>query len=128
MKAAFAHWDNRIAPVFDTARRLRLVEADEGRLVGVADVSLGNDESVGKALELVNQGAGLLVCGAISRPLHDMIRSYGVEVVAFVAGDLDEVIQAWLSGRMHGEAFAMPGCCGRRRGRRRRAGGMRREA
>jgi hypothetical protein len=33
MKAAFAYWDHRIAPVFDTARRIHLVEADSGRIV-----------------------------------------------------------------------------------------------
>lgn len=27
-KAAFAYWDNRIAPVFDSAKQVRLVEVD----------------------------------------------------------------------------------------------------
>jgi len=32
-KTAFAYWDDRIAPVFDTARRIHVVEADSGKIV-----------------------------------------------------------------------------------------------
>ena len=34
MKTAFTYWDNRIAPVFDVARRIRIVASDAGRIVG----------------------------------------------------------------------------------------------
>jgi hypothetical protein len=34
MKAAFASWENRIAPVFDIARQIRVVESEVGRIVG----------------------------------------------------------------------------------------------
>jgi len=30
-----------------------------------------------------------------------------------MAGDLHEVVQVWLLGNLEGDAFAMPGCCGR---------------
>jgi predicted Fe-Mo cluster-binding NifX family protein len=118
MKAAFAYWDNRIAPVFDTARQIHVVEVEAGHLVGEAPETLSEDMSVQKALRLVELGVGILVCGAISRPMHEMVTAYGIRVVSFVAGDLREVIQAWISGDLEGGAFAMPGCCGR--GRRRR--------
>jgi len=56
-------------------------------------------------------GTGM-VCGAISRPLQCLVASCGITVIPFVAGDLQEVIQAWLDGRIEDELFAMPGCCG----------------
>jgi predicted Fe-Mo cluster-binding NifX family protein len=63
---------------------------------------------------LVELGVGTLVCGAISRPLHDMVASQGIRVVPFVTGDLDKVVQAWLNGELARDAFCMPGCCRRR--------------
>jgi predicted Fe-Mo cluster-binding NifX family protein len=117
MKAAFAHWDNRIAPVLDTARRIHVAEAESGRIVAETDEVLADDMPVQKALRLAELGVGTLVCGAISRPLHAMVAAYGIRVVPFVAGELREVIQAWLSGGLEGDDFAMPGCCGRRRRR-----------
>jgi hypothetical protein len=44
-----------------------------------------------------------------------------------VAGDLSEIIQAWLRGGLEGGDFAMPGCCGHGRGRRWRINGINQE-
>ena len=115
---AFAHWDDRIAPVFDIARRIHVVETDEGRIVAETGEVLADGLPTQKAHRLVELGVGTLVCGAISRPFHEMVAAYGIRVIPFVAGDLSEVIQAWLSGNLERDAFAMPGCSGRGRGRR----------
>ena len=118
MKTAFAFWDNRIAPVFDTARQVHVVQVESGQIVGETQETLSEDLTVQKTLRLVELGVGTLVCGAISRPIHGLVVAYGIQVVPFVAGDLREVIQAWLSGNLERDTFAMPGCCGRgQRGR-----------
>ena len=120
MKTAFAHWDNRIAPVFDTARRLCVVQVEDGRIVSEKDETLSEEAPVQRALRLVELGVKTLVCGAVSRPLQDMISSYGIRVISFVAGDLQDVVEAWQAGTLEQDVFAMPGCCGRAR---RRSGG-----
>jgi len=117
MKAAFASWNNRIAPVFDVTRQVRVVESRSGKAVGAAQEAQLDGPPLARALRLAELGTGTLVCGAISRPFHDMVVSQGIRVIPFVAGDLDEVIRAWLSGGLVGNAFAMPGCCRRRRHR-----------
>jgi predicted Fe-Mo cluster-binding NifX family protein len=112
MKAAFAYWDNRIAPVFDVARQIHVVEAEAGKDLRETQVVLVNDLPAQKAIRLAELGVGTLICGAISRPLLDMVASYGILVIPFVAGDLREVIQAWLAGALDSDTFAMPGCSG----------------
>jgi predicted Fe-Mo cluster-binding NifX family protein len=118
MKTAFAHWDHRIAPVFDIARQIHVVEADSGNIVAETGESLVDDLPVQKARRLVELGVGTLVCGAISRSFQERIAALGIQVIPFVAGDLGEVIQAWLGGNLESDTFAMPGCRGRGRGRR----------
>ena len=125
MKAAFAHWDHRIAPVFDITRRIHVVAAESGRIAAEAEEVLADDLPLQKVIRLAELGIGTLVCGAISRPLHAMVTAYGIRVIPFVAGDLSEVIQAWLRGGLEGNEFAMPGCCGR--GRRRGTYGINQE-
>jgi len=115
MKAAFAAWDNRIAPVFDVARQIHLVEAESGKIVCKTQEILADDLPVQKAIRLANLGVGTLVCGAISRPLHELLVAYDIRVIPFVAGDLGEIIQAWVGGRLKSASFAMPGCFGRGR-------------
>jgi len=112
MKTAFSTWNNRIAPVFDVARQLFLVESEADRLVGEAEENVPADDLAEKARRLTDLGVNTLVCGAISRPLQCLVASCGITVIPFVAGDLQEVIQAWLDGRIEDELFAMPGCCG----------------
>ena len=127
MKTAFAAWNNRIAPVFDVARHIHIVETESGRIVKEAREELTDDAPARKALYLAELDIGSLVCGAISRPLQEMVAAYGIRVVSFVAGDLRKVIEAWRRGRLEKDVFAMPGCCGRGRGRSRMQGGSEQE-
>jgi predicted Fe-Mo cluster-binding NifX family protein len=109
-KAAFAYWENRIAPVFDTARHIHVVEIESGRITGESLEILPEMTPGAKALRLTELGIGALICGAISGIMHDLVEAYGIQVVSFVAGDTKEVIQAWLSGGIHDGLFIMPGC------------------
>jgi predicted Fe-Mo cluster-binding NifX family protein len=115
MKAGFAVWNNRIAPVFDVSRQIHIVEARRGKVMGETQAFLPTDPGPGKGQCLAELGVDTLVCGAISRPMQAMVGACGIRVIPFVAGDLREVIEAWLSGVIRSGAFAMPGC--RRRGR-----------
>lgn len=111
MKTAFAFWDNRIAPVFDTAQHLHVIDSRSGKILSEHQEQTTDSLPIQKARHLVELGIETLVCGAISRPLHMLIRSYGIRVIPFVAGDLQEVIHAWLTGRISDAVYAMPGCC-----------------
>lgn len=95
MKTAFAYWDDRIAPVFDVASRICLAEVKDGRVVGETRETLDSELPAQKALRLAELGVDTLVCGAISRPLHEIVLGYGIQVIPFVAGDLREIIKAW---------------------------------
>jgi predicted Fe-Mo cluster-binding NifX family protein len=114
IKAAFAYWNKRVAPVFDTTRQIHVVEVESGRIVRETLETLASDIPVQKALSLSELGVSTLVCGAISRPLYEMVAACDIRVIPFVAGDLGEVIQAWFKGNLKRDVFAMPGCRGRR--------------
>lgn len=116
-KVAFSTWDRRIAPVFDAAREIVLVEASGGQVLRQSTEILPGDSPVAKVAHLAGLGVRTLVCGAISWPMAEVIESRGIRVVPFVAGDLSEIIRQWRSGHPEWDAFAMPGCCGWRRGR-----------
>lgn len=123
-KIAFSSWNSRVAPVFDVAGRICLVETEAGRILSETVEILPAEEPVEKVRQLTRLSVNTLVCGAISRFLHDLVRSSGITVVPFVAGDLQEVIHAWMDDRL-GDRFAMPGCCGRGYRRTMRSGATR---
>jgi predicted Fe-Mo cluster-binding NifX family protein len=117
MQTAFSFWQGRIAPVFDVARNIRILEIQRGTIVRQIEATLPGEPAAEKTVRLVEMGIETLVCGAISRPLQAAVSAAGILVIPFISGNLDEIIEAWLHGRIHEDSFAMPGCCsnGRRR-------------
>jgi predicted Fe-Mo cluster-binding NifX family protein len=122
MKTAFSVWEQRIAPVFDTARQIHLVESTGTRITAEKAHAISGENVPQMVAWLSEQGVGTLVCGAVSRPLQERLAAVGIKVVPFVAGDLRQVIQASFDGSLNGAAFTMPGCCVRRRMRRQHGG------
>ncbi len=127
MKAAFTTWKNRIAPVFDVAGEVVLVEVDRNTQVASSLVSLPEGAVEIKVQRLCEQGVSILVCGAMSRCAHELAKAQKIDVFSFVAGDTDSVIQAWLQGCLEQKAFAMPGCVHGRQRRCRFRGGTKNE-
>jgi len=90
----------------------------------------GRDGEPGEAVELPeggparverlrDMGVERLVCGAISPFLNDLLESAGIEVVAFVSGEVSEINETLKRGGDPMEEHPMPGCgrrCGMRGG------------
>lgn len=115
MRAAFPTWDGRLAPVFDAAREITIVDVRSGQVVARTEETLPDGLPAQKVMRLSDFGVGTLVCGAISWPLREMATSAGITVFPFVAGELDRAIEAWLAGTVASGHLAMPGCGGRGR-------------
>jgi len=110
MKTAFAIWNQRIAPQFDAARHLCIVEAQAGTILNQRLEVFRTQQPVNKVRRLADLGVEALVCGAISRAIQALVEAQGIRVIPLVAGELSEVIQAWIQGGRLGEGkFAMPG-------------------
>ncbi len=117
MRVAFAIWDNRIAPVFDTAGEVLIINAGDGQVTDEFSEKISVYSVQEKTDQLKVAGVETLVCGAISRIAKVQVESRDIAVVSFVSGNIRDVIQAWLSNEIERDVYAMPGC-----GRRRRAG------
>ena len=117
-RIAISLWNKRIAPVFDVARHLWIIETAEGAIVAQSERRFATDDTHERALRLTTLQVDQLICGAITRSSCDALAERGIKVISFVAGGLEQVIQAWLSDSLKDGHLAMPGC---RRGKRRGA-------
>ena len=74
-----------------------------------------------KAVKLKQLGVGVLICGAISRPLAEMINGSGIQVLPFVTGSTEQIMHAYKTGQLSQPQYTLPGSWpGARRGFRRR--------
>jgi predicted Fe-Mo cluster-binding NifX family protein len=85
------------------------------------DVRIEERDPIDKAKRIIALGAEVLICGAISWPLELMLESAGVMVMSNLCGMVDDVISAFIAGRLPDQAFLMPGCTGHGRRHRHRA-------
>jgi predicted Fe-Mo cluster-binding NifX family protein len=115
MKTAFSIWKHRIAPVFDTAQQLCVVESAGGKIKAESTHELAGSDLAKKTDWLLQQGVSTLVCGAVSRLHQEKLVVAGIKVVPFVAGDIRQVMQAYFDGTLKHAVFKMPGCCGQLR-------------
>lgn len=122
MKIGITVWKNRISPLFDSAQMLLIAEIKNGTITGKHYKPFHLDLPPSKAIQIYNLGVKVVICGAVSHFLANMIEAYGIRIIPFVAGDVNKVIDAYLKGNLPAAKFLMPGCGIRRRRRFRSAG------
>lgn len=110
MRVGITAWNGRVSPVLDGAERIRIVELARSGEGAVEVVGLSGRTPSERAQEIVSLGLDALICGAVSRPLGAMLGAAGVNVVPWVAGDIEEVLAAFGEGRLDDPGFGMPGC------------------
>jgi predicted Fe-Mo cluster-binding NifX family protein len=119
MKLAIPVWQSRISPVFDTAENLMIFEVEDGCEIARMEYPLSDLTPFRRAKRLEELHVDVLVCGAISRPLTNLMKKSGVKVIPWISGELSEVVPRFLDGQPLDGEFLMPGCAHRNRGCRR---------
>jgi predicted Fe-Mo cluster-binding NifX family protein len=110
MKVALTVWENRISPLFDCARMLLIVDvADQTETVRYFEPFQCESPS-SRATKLSDLNVKVLICGAVSDVFANVIETNGIRIIPFVAGAVDEVIDAYLTGAISSPKFQMPGC------------------
>jgi predicted Fe-Mo cluster-binding NifX family protein len=109
MRVAIAHWQYRISPVFDVSDRLLLIDIEDGRELKREDKVLNCSGPFERAREVYGLGVEVLLCGAVSRPFETALISSGVRVIGFICGGLENVLNAYIKGRLADKCFQMPG-------------------
>jgi predicted Fe-Mo cluster-binding NifX family protein len=115
MIIALSVWNDRIAPVFDVAVQLLLVELEGGKIVKQSLEQLLSESTLGKVIKLQHLGINTLICGAVSSQVKSFLDMYKINVTPFISGDVQEILCAWLTDDFNEIDFAMPGCDKQRR-------------
>ena len=112
MKIAMPVWNDLVSTVLDFSDRLLIADCETGRVESrsVVDLAETAPAPVAKVARLRELGIQVLLCGAVSRPLEQMLMAAGIEIIPFLKGRTDDVLNAYLSRRLAGPGFMLPGC------------------
>jgi len=109
-KIAVTVWENRVSPVFDSARTLLIAEILGDALINTSCLTFDPDRPLELLQMLQAQQVVLLICGAVSEGPANMLEAAGVELISFIAGDVHRVLESFIQGDLRGTQFKMPGC------------------
>lgn len=111
MRIAIPIWNDHVSPVFDSAERLLVVEVDHDQKTACRSTILLEPNQARRAAQLSRLGIDQLLCGAVSRALEDLLNSSGVRVHGRIRGEVEDVLQAFLTDGLDDHRFCLPGCC-----------------
>ncbi len=117
MRVGITIFNERISPLFDASRALLVLEVDAENVKNKETRELETNTPMDRADELLQAKIDILICGAISAPFAQAVLTRDIRLLAFHAGPINEIIEAFLNNQLNTRQFSMPGC-GRRRRRR----------
>jgi len=115
MKVAIPLFNNRVSPRFEYAPALLLARVEDNRVVEKKELSLAEHDFFRRCALIKKLGVDTLICGGINGFTIRLLDWRNVQVVSPIAGDVEDVLQRFLQGKL--DIAFPPFCAGR--GRRR---------
>ncbi|MDX9834138.1 MAG: NifB/NifX family molybdenum-iron cluster-binding protein [Desulfobulbus sp.] len=105
-------WGQRVSPVFDSARTLLIAEIAHGALVTTSRLAFDPGHP-GELMRMLRaRKVMIIICGAVSEEPAAILEAAGFELISFITGDVQRVLEAFVLGRTFGGELCMPGCSG----------------
>jgi len=114
MRLCLACYENRLAVLFDNTGEFRMYSIEGTHISPAGHLSLPFSDLPSKVSSILSCGVNTLICGGISGCTLRFLASTDIDVIPWICGDIDTVLQAWQNNTL--EKLAMPGCRGQCRG------------
>jgi predicted Fe-Mo cluster-binding NifX family protein len=105
----------RVAPVLDWCSKIIIVPEAGASVASSRQIDVVEQNSLGLMRTLREQGIKTLICGALSPEMLNYGESIGLRIIHGVAGDIEEVLQAYREQKLDRPQYWLPGCRGQRR-------------
>ncbi len=99
----------RVSPVLDACTQLILLEPDGKQETARRKIHMKGASIFERASQMLELGIGGIICGTVSDAFYNLLREAGIDLVCGIAGDVDDVIDAYRSGSLDKPRFRMPG-------------------
>ncbi len=115
MRVVIPNTENRVSLLFDSAGSIRIIDLVDGKIDSQVEKSMKELSFFQRLNCLLSLRTEVIICGAISRPLNDLLVSSGIKVIPWIKGEIPEILSAFHEGRLENSNFIMPGQCMKKR-------------
>ncbi len=102
-------WEDKISPVFDTSIKLLVLQIDGQKEIARTEINLEREDIMIRCQQLQELKINTLLCGAISRDLFRLLTTANIEVISWISGPLEKIINSYLNGDLSFSEYHMPG-------------------
>jgi predicted Fe-Mo cluster-binding NifX family protein len=122
MRAALPVFQNRISPLLDVASHFMLFDIENGAITDRLETDTREVHEALRVQKLVTLGVTIIICGAVSGFMARIVRDQGLDLISWIQGTPEEVIQGYLKGTLQpvhprgrrcGQGQGRRGCSGR---------------
>ena len=110
MKLALTVWEDRISPVADSSLQLLVVHLVNQTITDKWIAKFEDDNPIYKARKLFDLKVDAFICGAVSSFFANIVEGYGIRVIPFICGEINAVLNAYLTRRLSSSVYTMRGC------------------
>ncbi|MGD2037522.1 MAG: NifB/NifX family molybdenum-iron cluster-binding protein [Desulfobacterales bacterium] len=108
-RIAIPIFKSRVSPVFDTCTRLSLIDFEDDRVITRKEFDLDNFSLQERLRVLEKNDVAVIICGGISDVFDTILSNSNIRLISGICGDVDEIISAFIDGRLDDPCFFMPG-------------------
>ena len=109
MKLAVPVWEGKVSPLFDAASRLLILQLENNRETYRSERDMDERNLARRCSHIKRLDVDTLICGAISRYFYRMLVAADIEVIPWISGPVEEVLEAYMHDTLHDSKFLMPG-------------------
>jgi len=100
MRVAITIWENRISPVADSAREMLVADVAGRKIIRRRHERFEDDSLFLRAKKLSELSVTTFICGAISDFYSGLVEGYGIRLIPFAHGRVDEVLSGFLTSSL----------------------------
>jgi len=109
VRVAIPIFRSRVSPIFDSSTRVMLVDIEHNNEIERSEIYLDELSKTERVTILQKLKVKTIICSGISDMLQNMLQSEKINLVTGIAGEIDQVVAAFLSERLNEPQFHMPG-------------------
>lgn len=100
MKVAIPRYGERVAPCFGYCGAMAIFTIEEGRIMDQIDFPLRSRDPLDRIRLLRDQGVDAIICGGVQDILEICLRANGIQVISWVSGEVDDLLDLYLKGHL----------------------------